>query len=195
VKITKQSVELLQISENPEKLIELAGRTCYKSHDKITKDSAKKFVKMIKSKSHNSVLEHAFATFRIITDRAISHEIIRHRLASYSQESTRYCAYKGGIEVIVPHGFKEDSTEYLIWEDLMFKLEAIYCELLKRKVPPENARDILPNCLKTELIMTANFREWLHFIKLRSLKSAHPKIRYIAESIREILHRYADSIF
>ena len=191
MKIVKQSVTLIQISDNADQLIEDAARVCYQSWDKKKPGSKERLIKHLIKSGHHSVLEHAFTTFKIVTNRAISHEIVRHRIASYSQESTRYVAYKNEIEVIKPYGLEEGTEEYKIWYDIIEKIEKKYKDLLDLGVPPQNARDILPNCLKTELYMTANFREWRHFIKLRSSKQAHPQIRELAIMIRlELQERY-----
>lgn len=196
MKIVKPSVELLWITPEPLKNIEVAGRTCYKSEDKITSDSATKFCEMIKQRGHESVVEHAVASFKIICDRGVSHEIVRHRIASYSQESTRYCNYSkdkfgGEISVIVPPGMEEDID----WTVAVSTAEFRYIELINKGVSPQIARSVLPNCLKTELVMTANFREWMHFIKLRTSPAAHPQIRPIAEDIRLVLSAFCPTIF
>lgn len=193
MRIVQQSVKLLSITPNAEKLIERSARTCYQSFDKMDKSSYQKLIRYLISVGHESVLEHAVATFRIITNRGISHEIVRHRLASYSQESTRYCAYKNDIEVIVPHGLDEDS--FLLWKELMLKIEETYHKLLSNGISPQNARDVLPTCLKTELIMTANFREWRHIIKLRTSKQAHPQIRELCSMILDELYSRCPIIF
>lgn len=198
MRIVEPSVELLWITPEPYKEIEAAGRTCYKSEDKITEDSAIKFCEMIKQRGHASVVEHACASFRIICDRGVSHEIVRHRLASYSQESTRYCNYSkdkfgNEISVIEPPGL--EGYARLIWKRSMEELEKGYNEMIKEGVAPQIARSILPNSLKTELVMTANFREWMHFISLRTSPAAHPQIRPLAEKIQETLAGYCPTIF
>ena len=196
--IVEPSVTLMAISAEPYRLIEFAGRTCYKSEDRITDDSAVKFAEMIKQKGHESVVEHAVATFRIVCDRGISHEIVRHRVASYSQESTRYCNYskeKFGSEISViepPDLFGKDHS---VWENAMIEAERSYFALINNKVPPQIARSVLPTCLKTEIVMTANFREWMHFIKLRTSPHAHPQIRPIAEQVRKVLASHCPTIF
>lgn len=193
MKIEEPSVELLAITQDSARLIELAGRTCYKSEDRITDDSADRFVKMINKRGHVSVVEHATATFRIVTDRGITHEIVRHRIASYSQESTRYCNYgkaKFGeeITVIQPSGIGPVGTvDYASWRDAMESAERAYFALLAARCKPQTARSVLPTCLKTEIVMTANFREWLHFIKLRASEAAHPDIRPLAKEVSRIL--------
>jgi len=196
--IIQPSVELLSITPNASKLIELAGRTCYKSEEKITECSADPFVEKIAHVyKHESVLEHATATFRIITDRGISHELVRHRLASYSQESTRYVNYGnekngGGINVIEPPGLQDESPEgyngsRIVWQAAMRLAEDAYLKLIALGVKPQIARSVLPTCTKTEVIMTANFREWLHVIKMRTAENAHPQIREVIGKVQEIL--------
>ncbi len=166
--------------------LEKIGRTCYKSEDKITKDSSKIFIKNIIKQGHESVIEHESISVRVICDRGVSHEIVRHRLASYSQESTRYCNYtkdKFGNQLtfIKPTFFNEGDEEFHIWKMEMENIEKTYFELIKKGVKPEEARSILPNSLKTEIVMTMNLRSWRHFFKLRCHKSAHPQIREIAK--------------
>ena len=198
MKIVKPNVKLIHITTNAAQLIEVAGRICWKSEDKITKDSAGKFISRIVNKGHHSVLEHATATFHIITDRGISHELVRHRLASYSQSSTRYCNYSRNkfgkeITVIKPSNLSKNG-EY-IWKVAMKMSEIAYFLLLKSGAKPETARSVLPTCLQTELIMTANFREWKHIIDLRTSKAAHPDIRIIANMIRDILVKECPEVF
>jgi len=196
--IVEPSVELLTITPFPAQVIELAGRTCYKSEGKITEDSADKFVKMIGKRGHASVVEHASATFRIVTDRGITHEIVRHRLASYSQESTRYCNYgkeKFGeeISVVEPSGLTEDAR--MAWMSGVRAAEMSYFAMLKHGMKPQAARSVLPTCLKTEIVMTCNFREWLHFITLRMAKAAHPDIRPIAHAVWVDLVAHCPAVF
>jgi len=167
------------------KNIELAGRTCYKSENLVTPESAEKFVRMILNRGHESVIEHDKVTVKIICDRGVSHEIVRHRIASYSQESTRYCNYsldKFGNELtfIRPFFWREDEEKYKIWLETMQAIEAAYFKLLELKATPEEARSILPNSLKTEIIATMNMRQWRHFFKLRTGSASHPQMREIA---------------
>lgn len=167
------------------KKIERAGRVCYKSEAKITDDSARKFVQNIIKSGHESVIEHEKITVRIICDRGVSHEIVRHRIASYSQESTRYCNYnadKFGNELtfIKPYFWSEDIEKYSIWEETMKCIEKSYMELIGLGAKPQEARSVLPNSLKTEIVVTMNLREWRHFFKLRAAKAAHPQMRQIA---------------
>ena len=188
------------------KKIERIGRVCYKSEGNITKDSAERFVKTIIKNGHESVLEHESISVRVICDRGVSHEIVRHRIASYSQESSRYCNYsndKFGNELtfIKPCWFKssiEDLNNYIknkndfeklssgewVWIDTLKSAEISYFTLLGTcDWTPEQARSILPNSLKTEIVMTMNLREWRHFFKLRCDKAAHPQTREIANMI------------
>ena len=167
------------------KKIEKIGRVCYKSENNITDDSAERFIKNIIKNGHESVLEHVSITLRVICDRGVTHEIVRHRIAAYSQESTRYCNYSkdkfgNEITVIEPLFFEKGSLEYKIWEDTMKEIEKNYFKLLELGRTPEEARSILPNSLKTEIVMTMNLREWRHFFKLRASKNAHPQMREVA---------------
>jgi len=198
--IEQPSAKLLWITPNAEQMIELSGRTCYKSEDKITPDSAIKFVKKIRSLQHHSVLEHAAASFKFVCDRGVTHELVRHRLASYSQESTRYCNYGkrkfgGQIRVIEPP-FKLDKSQEE-WEFVCERIEEAYLRLLKWGESPQMARSVLPNCLKTEIVMTCNFREWLHVFALRSSenKRAHPQIQEIIDMARHILIEKCPGVF
>lgn len=168
------------------KRIERAGRVCYKSEDKINDDSAIRFVASIIARGHESVLEHEKVTVCIICDRGVSHEIVRHRIASYSQESTRYCNYcneKFGNELtfIKPCFWSENDSQYVIWKEVMQQIEDSYNKLIKGGASPQEARSILPNSLKTEIVVTMNIREWRHFFKLRTAQTAHPQMREIAQ--------------
>lgn len=170
------------------KRIEKAGRTAYKSEHKITPDSAKKFVKMVLDLGHESVIEHEKVTIRVICDRGVSHELVRHRIASFTQESTRFCNYSKGrfgneITVIKPCFWNDDSKEYKIWKNAMENAEKTYMELIKLGAKPEEARSVLPNSLKTEIVITMNIREWRHFFKLRTSKRAHPQMREITATL------------
>ncbi len=163
------------------KKLERYGRTCYKSEEKITLDSAKNFIRTIIKSGHESVIEHEKITVRIICDRGVTHEIVRHRIASYSQESTRYCNYKSkGIKVIDPLFFEKSTEKYKIWEEAMNFSENAYNKLIESGATPQEARSVLPNSLKAEIVVTYNLREWRHFFKLRCSPRAHPQIREIA---------------
>lgn len=186
MKIIKPSHEILFMPDGNAilKLIELAGRTCYKSEDQITSDSAKKFVAGIIKSDHHSVIEHVNITVRFVCDRGISHEIVRHRHGSYCQESSRYCNYSKGkfgneITVIKPLFWEEGSPEYEEWVSAMQDSERRYMKLLSLGAKAEQARSVLPNSLKTEVVMTCNLREWRLVFSLRCSQKAHPQIREI----------------
>lgn len=166
--------------------IEKIGRVCYKSEDKITEDgeSAKKFVKMLIDRGHEAMIEHSSLSVKFIVDRGVSHELVRHRIASFAQESTRYCNYskdKFGkeITVIKPCFFEENSENYVYWKSAMEMAEDHYFWLLDDGVTPQEARSVLPNSTKTEITITANYREWRNFFKLRTAKAAHPSMREV----------------
>ena len=189
------------------KKIERIGRVCYKSENNIKDDSAERFVKSIIARGHESVLEHVSISVRVVCDRGVSHEIVRHRVASYSQESTRYCNYskdkfENELTFIKPCWFKsniEDLNTYAniggifdkientgewVWVDTLKSAEISYFTLLETCIwTPEQARSILPNSLKTEIVMTMNLREWRHFFKLRCAKASHPDMRKVANMI------------
>ena len=198
MKIIEPSVEVLDNLDGQAilKKIERIGRVCYKSENNIKEDSAERFIKNIIKNGHESVLEHVSISVRVICDRGVSHEIVRHRVASYSQESTRYCNYskdKFGNELtfIRPCYWGTENRDgsingkLLIWEHTMQGIENNYIALLENGATPEQARSILPNSLKTEIVMTMNLREWRHFFKLRCAKAAHPQTREIANMILE----------
>lgn len=164
------------------KFIERVGRTCYKSEDKITEDgeSAKRFVRMLIKRGHEAMLEHSVLTVRFVVDRGISHEIVRHRIASYAQESTRYVDYgkAGEITVITPIAHMTDE-QYTKWREGCERAEDAYIALNNYGATPQIARSVLPNSLKTEVVMTANYREWRSFLRLRTSKAAHPQMREV----------------
>nr|DAG69018.1 MAG TPA: Thymidylate synthase complementing protein [Caudoviricetes sp.] len=185
MKIIEPSVELINAPDYKTLLttIEAAGRTCYKSEDKITDGSAEKFVQGVIKRGHEAVIEHGSLTVRFICDRGVSHEIVRHRMASYCQESTRYCNYGKGkfgeeITVIEPCFLNEQTAH--IWKRACEATETAYFDLLAEGCSPQEARSVLPNSLKTEVVMTANIREWRHFLKLRCAAAAHPDMRRVA---------------
>ena len=180
--------------------LEKIGRVCYKSEDRIAEGSAGAFIKAIIRRGHESVIEHAGVSVRVICDRGVSHEIVRHRIASYSQESTRYCNYSddkfdNGLTFVKPCFFSENCEAYDIWLECMEHAEKSYLKMLADGVEPQFARSVLPNSLKTELVMTMNLREWRHFIRLRTAKSSHPQMREISFMILEILKAGVPYIF
>jgi thymidylate synthase (FAD) len=165
--------------------IEKIGRVCYKSEEKITEKSSERFVGNIIKNGHESVIEHEKITVRIICDRGVSHEIVRHRIASFSQESTRYCNYNNDkfgkeLTVIKPVFWEEGSEEYKIWFDTLQNIENNYNKMIEMGAKPQEARSILPNSLKTEIVVSMNLREWRHFFRLRTSPNAHPQMREVA---------------
>ena len=164
--------------------IEKAARTCYRSEDKILDqaESAKKMVKKLIESGHEAMLEHSSLSVLFTCDRAIANELVRHRVASFAQESTRYCNYskdKFGNELsfIKPFTLKDGSPEYGLWVSSCYADEEYYMKMLNAGVTPEIARSVLPLCLATKIVVTANYREWRHIFKLRTAKDAHPQMR------------------
>ena len=170
--------------------IAAAGRVCYQSESK-SDDAA--FVRKRIRQGHESILEHEKISVRIICDRGVSHELVRHRIASYSQESTRYCNYskgKFGSELTFIRPYWDDrsiSAEMIrlraCWQEACLNAEWSYKKMIDAGCTPEAARAVLPNCLKTEVVMTANLREWRHFFKLRCAPAAHPDMRIVANML------------
>jgi thymidylate synthase (FAD) len=183
--LVQPSAILESITPDSLRHIERCGRTAYKSEDKITDVSAPAFVKMIIKRGHESVLEHASATIRFICDRGVSHELVRHRLCAFTQESTRYCDYAGDVTIIEPHNnhgvslFVGQEDKRNIWITSIEESIRWYKLLRELGVSPQHARAVLPNCLKTEIVVTANFREWRHIFGLRLSEAAHPAMRYV----------------
>lgn len=170
-----------QQGQNALTIIEKIGRVSWKSEDRITETSAPAFVKMLLKAGHESVLEHVSATVQFVVDRGVSHELVRHRIASFTQESTRYCDYnkKGDVVFIRPFFWQENTRQYQLWLDLVEHAESTYKGLLALGAKPQEARSVLPNSLKTELYVTANLREWRHILQLRTPKAAHPQMREV----------------
>ena len=202
MKIIKPSIDILTPIEGTEilKHIELCGRVCYKSEEKISEGSAETFIANIIKRGHEAVLEHYDITVKFICDRGVSHEIVRHRLASYCQESTRYCNYsKEGfgkeITVIAPCYLEPGTEGWSLWQLSCTQAEKAYFDLLNWGCTPQEARAVLPNSLKTEVVMTANIREWRHFLKLRTSRAAHPQMREVAILLRAELERLLPGLF
>lgn len=197
MKITKSNYEILTpISDGGIRElqhIEKIGRVCYKSESKITEDgsSAKKFVQMIINRGHHAMIEHSSLSVKFTVDRGISHELVRHRIASFAQESTRYCNYSkdkfhSQITVIdLASGFEydlskeNDKAKYEVWTKAMEDAEKAYFRMLELGASPQEARSVLPNSTKTEITITANYREWRNFFKLRTADAAHPSMREV----------------
>jgi thymidylate synthase (FAD) len=217
MKITRAAYEILTPIDKIDiyKKIERAGRICYKSEDKITDDSCIKFVQMIMDRNHESVIEHVSLSVKFVTDRAIANELVRHRLASYSQESTRYINYgsekfDSEITVIAPHFISDDDINKYnkdiltygqdvvsSWFGAMEDAEHAYISILECGFPPEDARSVLPLSLKTEIIMTCNLREWKHVFNQRTSSFAHtdmvmlmwPLLKEVEEKLPEIFKK------
>ncbi|HAP67399.1 MAG TPA: FAD-dependent thymidylate synthase [Nitrospinae bacterium] len=188
-------VELLAITPDSEKLIEKAGRTCYLSFDKITADSTEKFIRMLVKSGHESVLEHAYATFRITGgSRAFTHQIVRHRLCSFSQQSQRYVDEKG-FEVVTPPSIEKNREAKILFDNFIESAKDTYIRLQSMGIRKEDARFVLPNAVESEIVISANFREWRHVLKERCDKAAQWEIRETALEILKILKNYAPVVF
>ena len=177
--------------------IEKAYRICYQSEPKGNRDS---FITNKIKIGHESPLEHTNISVVIETNRGVTHEIVRHRIASFSQSSTRYCNYskdKFGNELtfIRPCFWADDSEEYAVWKQAMEEIEKTYVKLISLGAKPEEARSILPNSLKTEIVCTMNLREWRHFFRLRTAERAHPQIREISVALLDELKKRIPVIF
>ncbi|MBF0229769.1 MAG: FAD-dependent thymidylate synthase [Desulfamplus sp.] len=186
MKIIEPYFEILMMADAKEiyRHLELAARNCYKSEEHIAEGTAEEFLERILKFGHESVIEHISITVRIVCDRGVLAELTRHRLASFSVESTRYANYskdKFGSEItfIKPFFWKEDSPQYQEWEKAMQASERAYMNLIKSGAKAQEARSVLPNSLKTDIIITANIREWLHIFNLRCSKASHPQMRQI----------------
>lgn len=221
MRLIKASYEILSKIDREDILkgIEVAGRTCYKSEDKITEDSASKFVNMISDRGHMSVIEHKSITVKFICDRGVSHELVRHRLASFSQESTRYCNYSkdkfnNELTFIIPEWTKfGEGTSYcgnddawwktfdeirdpeLLWLNSIQVAQTNYNNLIKLGWQPQQARSVLPNSLKTEIVVTANLREWKEIFRQRCSPAAHPQMRELMLPLQKELQSVLPEIF
>ena len=208
MKIVEQSVEIIPVhgdsinGQDVIKHLERVGRTCYKSEDKITEESAGKFIRGIVKSGHGSIIEHYSVTVKFITSRDVTHQIVRHRAGtSYAQESQRYCNYsldKYGKEIVFvrPVYFGEETTDYDYWVSACERAEEYYFTLtddLKRTA--EEARAVLPNCTKTELMMTANLREWRHFFAVRCDSHAQLPIRMLAKELLCLMNETIPVVF
>lgn len=205
MKIINASVEILDELNGAEilKKLELAGRVCYKSEDKIEPKSAEDFIRGIIKRGHHTILEHFGFSVRFICDRGVSHELVRHRLATFSQESTRFCNYSfgkfgGEITFIKPLFFEDGTNGYELWKNACNYAEWYYFELLNWGCTPQEARSVLPNSLKTEVVMTCNLREWRHFFNLRAIGTTgkpHPQMKELAEQLLQMVKAQIPVIF
>ena len=159
--------------------LERLGRKCYKSEDKITPESSAAFVRNLIKRGHTSVLEHVHVTVTFICDRGVTHELVRHRIAAYSQESTRYCNYYGDkLRYIDPAPFMTEA-QHKIWCAAMENASIAYNDLTAAGCTPQMARSVLPNSLKTDIGVTFNLHQWRHVFTLRTAKAAHPQMREV----------------
>ena len=207
--IQKPAVEILSTESYEDMLrrIERIGRVCYKSEDRIEEGSAEKFIRGILRRGHESVIEHGSITVKFTCDRGVTHEIVRHRIASYSQESTRYCNYvkeKFGSQITcidLATGFRydlnndTDRQKYEVWQRAMENAEESYFQMIRLGATPQEARSVLPNSLKTELVATMDLREWRHFFRLRAAAPAHPQMREIAVPMLRAFQEAAPVVF
>ena len=214
MKLVKPFVELLWITPDSLGMIEAAGRTCYKSEDKIEKGTDLKFAQKMLNRGHEAMIEHASMSMRVVCDRGVTHEIVRHRLFSYAQESTRYCNYSGGVTFVVPCWFETEIKNYdkVAWDEdtacdhaykspeglwlaQMMWSEKTYIKLLKDGWSPQQARSVLPNSLKTEIVITGNLREWRHFFNMRCASTAHPQMREVSAIALDIAQEEVPVLF
>lgn len=196
MKIIEQSHEILSIPEDLLKMIEKVGRTCYKSEDRITEGSAEKFVTMLIKRKHEAMVEFGDIIVKFVTNRGVTHELVRHRLCSFAQESTRYVNYKGGMEVIKPVWWDDVPSETnLVWTVAMESCERAYMNLLNEGWQAQQAREVLPNALKTEINVKANIREWRAIFGLRCAKAAHPQIRHLMLNLLKELKQKVPIVF
>lgn len=188
-------VELLAVTPNAEKLIETAGRTSYLSFDKQGKDTEKTLIRMFIKNGHFSVLEHAYATFRISgVSRSFTHQLVRHRLCSFTQQSQRYVD-ESSFNYIEPEAIKLNANANTIFIKFIEESKRVYSELQKLGIKNEDARFVLPNAIESQIAVTANFREWRHIIELRGSPDAQWEIRNVAIKILRILKKNAPTVF
>lgn len=188
-------VELLYVAPDAEKLIETAGRTSYLSLDKQGKGTEKAFIRMLIKNGHLSVLEHAYATFRISgTSRAFTHQLVRHRICSFTQQSQRYVD-ESSFNYVEPESIKTNTDTHSIFIKFIEESKKVYSELQKLGIKNEDARFVLPNAVESQIVVTANFREWRHIVGLRGSPNAQWEIRKVAIEILKILKRHAPTVF
>lgn len=184
--LVKASFEIVDERTEEEILtkLERCGRVSYKSEEKITSGSAREFVLARIRDGHETVIEHESLTVVITCDRGVTHQLVRHRLASYTQESTRYTNYyKRGIQFIIPIFWEENSPEYQVWIKAMESSEQAYNSLIKMGASPQQARSVLPNSLKAEIYVSANVRQWRYMLKLGTGKGLQPEYKELFLSI------------
>jgi len=183
--------------------IETVARTCYKSESRIAEGTAEKMVKSLVKNGHEAMLEHASVTVKFVCDRGISHELVRHRLASFAQESTRFCNYSrddfgSEITFIIPEFLHYGSQGFNMWKEQMKSAEKTYFDMLDFGLTPQEARCVLPNSLKTEVVMTCNLREWRWFFKLRAAGvsgTPHPQMLQLTVPLLQDFQQFLPSVF
>ncbi len=204
MKLIKPSYEILTPIDGLVELkaIERAARTCYKSKGAVTEDgeSAKKLIRRLIESEHEAMLEHSFLSVKLTVDRGVTHELVRHRMASFAQESTRYCNYSGkkfgrDVRFVIPYFFEDKPDAMEIWKEACAKAEQAYFDLLDGDATPQEARTVLPNSTASDIVVTANFREWRHILKLRTAKDAHPQMREVMCPLGAELKRRIPVIF
>ena len=189
------NVELLMITPNAERLIESCGRTCYESYDKVTKDSHKKLIRHLMKSGHHSVFEHASVSFRFTNvSRSLTHQQVRHRLASFSQKSQRYVKEKD-FEFVIPPSIRNDEDTWGLYCYCMEVIDDTYNGLVARGIRKEDARYVLPNACTTTIDMTINFRSLFNFFNLRGDKHAQWEIRRVAMDMLTLVKEYAPTVF
>ena len=178
--------------------LEASGKVCYAATPKAP--SAEAFVRRLVQRKHMSVIEHAGMSVEFVTDRGVSHQLVRHRLNSYAQQSTRYCNFnknKFGSEITVvrPPFWKENTPEYEEWLTAMLFAEKKYMDLIALKAKPEEARSVLPNSLATTIVVTSNFRQWAEIFRQRCASDAHPQIRQLMQPLLLEMREKLPAIF
>lgn len=195
MEIHKPEVVLLAITPNPEKLIEEAGRTCYLSLSKITDDSERNFIRSAIKRGHHSILEHASASFRIMgASRSFTHQLVRHRIASFSQQSQRYVD-EAEFNYIVPPEIAENKEALALYREFIENSRGTYAKFRELGIKKEDARFILPNALESQIVFSANFREFRSVFNLRLDKAAQWEIRRVCLEMLKVLQKEAPSVF
>lgn len=188
-------VELLAITPNPEKVIEKAGRTCYQSGSKSRPGSEKEFIRKVIENGHHSVLEHAYATFRITeVSRSFTHQLVRHRPCTFSQRSQRYVS-ESNFAFVEPESIAENTEAHRLFEDFMAKAKDAYCKLQELGIKNEDARFILINAVHSEIVLSANLRELRHIFCVRCDRRAQWEIRNVALEMLRIMKKQTPSVF
>jgi thymidylate synthase (FAD) len=194
------NIKLLSITPNIETVIEEAGRTCYQSYNKISEGSAERFIKMIIKNGHESVLEHGYASFKISgISRSLSHQLVRHRIASFSQQSQRYCK-EDQFDYVIPPSVRDkyvgdESSLLFQYQEMMRNIQDLYNRMVREGIKPEDARFVLPNACCTQLVLTCNLREWRHIFKERYNLAAQWEIRQMCKEILKVLKPLAPIVF